>query len=78
MIKENYLIPPMGKYEKDGILSIHHHGNTFTYLDWIYGGSDGREVKDPYGMGFDEYRKMVDFIGTTVGDFILKLEKEIR
>lgn len=78
MMKENDLILPMGKYEMDGILSIHHHENTHTYLDWIYGGSDGWEVKDPYGMGFEEYRKMVDFIGTTVDDFVFRLEKEIR
>ncbi|MDP6154872.1 MAG: hypothetical protein QGH39_10700 [Candidatus Thermoplasmatota archaeon] len=74
MMKENDLILPMGIYEMNGILSIHRHGNTKTYLDWIYGTS-GKEVEDPYGMGHRHYKKMVELLEGTVDDFLVKMEK---
>lgn len=78
LMKENDLILPMGKYEMDGILSVHDHENTSTYLDWIYGGSAGWEVNDPYGMSFEHYRKMVEFIDSTVADLIFRLENVLQ
>ena len=73
MMKENDLILPMGIYEMNGILSIYRHGNTKTYLDWIYG-SEGKEVDDPYGMGRKHYKRMVELLESTVDDFLAKLE----
>jgi len=76
MMKENDLILPMGIYEMNGILSIYRHGNTKTYLDWIYGTS-GKEVDDPYGMGRRHYKRMIELLEGTVDDFLAKLEKTL-
>jgi len=72
MMKEHDLILPMGIYEKNGILAIYPHEKTYTYLDWIYR-TKGKEVADPYGMGFADYQKMVELLMGTVDDFILKV-----
>ncbi len=77
MMKEHDLILPMGIYEKNGILAIYPHENTFTYLDWIYG-TDGKEVADPYGMDFGDYQMMVELLMGTVDDFILKMSEFIE
>ena len=73
LMKEDDLILPMGIYEMNGILSIYRHGNTITYLDWIYG-TRGKEVDDPYGKGRMHYRKMVELLESTVDDFIQKAD----
>jgi len=76
MMKEHDLILPMGIYEMNGILSIYRHGNTKTYLDWIYG-TEGREVDDPYGMGRKHYKRMIELLEGTVDDFLGKMEKTL-
>ena len=77
MMKGHDLILPVGIYEKNGILAIYPHEFTFTYLDWIYG-TDGKEVADPYGMGFGDYQRMVELLVGTVDDFIRKVESRVE
>ena len=77
MLERQSLVLPMGIYEMNGILDIRDHPRVLTYMDWIYG-TDGQEVADPYGMGEEDFRRMIISMEATMDDLMDKLEAAVR